>query len=895
MRYIVLLLFLNVILITSSQAVEEGLLEKGIRLQNNSQYREARVYLEKAKDFYQGQDVEKYLLCKSLLGYNLLKTNNWEEGVKFLQENITEANTLSARQDFWKSQNEYYIADAQFNLGKYDLAKSIVVKNIETLKNTEYRPLLAKHYNLLGIILWEEGNNNQALEYIEESILINQLDSTSDLGSTYNDLGLIYQGFDPIKSAEYYEKALRGYRKIYPDIHAKNAVLYSNMGLLDFDNGNYFGAQSNFEKSKEIWEAIYPYENHPSEAYLLNNIGRVYLAQKSYELASQYFENALKMYEENYNQNHPEIANTLNLMADAQISAGEFKPALNNLQKALINNSDNFISYNSGENPSALDFISSKTFLSSLLLKSKALRQQYITNSLRLKDLKFALMSLEVADSVLDKSRNTATSQKDKILYGLTSSKVYQEAVDICYLLANETQQLKKYYKKAFYFSEKAKAIVLLGSINESNARNFGNIPEKLLEKEKELRQDISFLERQIALKVDTDLVNSYKSRLFTLNRDYENLQAQLEKEFRDYYDLKYNVKPVSVDELQETLDDNTLMLDYMITDNQIYIFKIDAKDIDLVVMEKDERFDANIIYILNAIRYRVKSAYLKMGHQLYKAIFPKRIKKSIKHIVVVQDGKLTTLPVETLLDSKIKSKDIAYSEVPFLLKKWNFSYAYSATIWHQNINRTDQYNNTAALIAPVEFKGINRLPATEEEVNNIASVSRNNSLQVNMLLREQASEESIKKGQFGNYSILHFATHGQVDEENPELSRIILRQSDLEDGNLFASEVYNLDLKADLVTLSACEVGLGKFSSGEGVIGLGRAFLYAGAENLVLSLWRVTDKSTAQLMTNFYKNKFLNDERGYAGALRQAKLKLLQQQEFSAPYYWAAFLVLGE
>ena len=87
-----------------------------------------------------------------------------------------------------------------------------------------------------------------------------------------------------------------------------------------------------------------------------------------------------------------------------------------------------------------------------------------------------------MADSVLDKSRNTAASQKDKILYGLTSSKVYQEAVDICYLLANETQQLKKYYKKAFYFSEKAKAIVLLESINESNARDFGNIPQNLPE-----------------------------------------------------------------------------------------------------------------------------------------------------------------------------------------------------------------------------------------------------------------------------------------------------------------------------------------------------------------------------------------------------------------------------
>ncbi|MEL6562564.1 MAG: hypothetical protein AAFQ94_30620, partial [Bacteroidota bacterium] len=103
MRYIFLLLFFNFTYTLPTKAVEEGLLEKGIRLQSNSQYREAQVYLEKAKDFYKDQDIEKYLLCKSLLGYNLLKTNNWEKGVQFLRDNIKESNRMSGKPDFWKS------------------------------------------------------------------------------------------------------------------------------------------------------------------------------------------------------------------------------------------------------------------------------------------------------------------------------------------------------------------------------------------------------------------------------------------------------------------------------------------------------------------------------------------------------------------------------------------------------------------------------------------------------------------------------------------------------------------------------------------------------------------------------------------------------------------------
>jgi CHAT domain-containing protein len=141
----------------------------------------------------------------------------------------------------------------------------------------------------------------------------------------------------------------------------------------------------------------------------------------------------------------------------------------------------------------------------------------------------------------------------------------------------------------------------------------------------------------------------------------------------------------------------------------------------------------------------------------------------------------------------------------------------------------------------------------------------------------------------------LHFATHGIVDEKSPELSRIFLQSdSDTEDGNLFTGEIYNLELNANLVTLSACQTGLGKISKGEGVIGLSRALVYAGAKSIIVSFWSVADESTAQLMTDFYRQMLEHPKSNYSENLRNAKLNLMKTDKYKSPYYWAPFVLIG-
>ncbi len=186
------------------------------------------------------------------------------------------------------------------------------------------------------------------------------------------------------------------------------------------------------------------------------------------------------------------------------------------------------------------------------------------------------------------------------------------------------------------------------------------------------------------------------------------------------------------------------------------------------------------------------------------------------------------------------------------------------------------------------------RLPYTRKEVTGIAEFFPIADQRV--FLGADASESSAKTGRLEGYRYIHFATHGIVDEENPTRSGVILSfdGSGQEDGILQVTEIMRLKLNADLVTLSACRSGLGKVVRGEGVLGLTRAFQYAGARSVVVSLWNVNDIATAELMKDLYeslKRGLPKDE-----ALRQAKLKLLKgkQRSWQHPYYWAPFVLVG-
>jgi CHAT domain-containing protein len=198
--------------------------------------------------------------------------------------------------------------------------------------------------------------------------------------------------------------------------------------------------------------------------------------------------------------------------------------------------------------------------------------------------------------------------------------------------------------------------------------------------------------------------------------------------------------------------------------------------------------------------------------------------------------------------------------------------------------------------VSDVGLLELSRLPFSRREAEGIMSLtSPGQGLEA---LDFDATRAAATSPKLSQYRIVHFATHGLLDSRHPELSGLVLslldKQGKTQPGFLSLEDIYNLDLPADLVVLSACETGLGKEIDGEGLIGLTRGFMYAGASRVVASLWSVNDAATAELMVRFYRG-VLREGRTPAAALRQAQLGMWRTARWKLPYYWAAFQVQGD
>lgn len=197
---------------------------------------------------------------------------------------------------------------------------------------------------------------------------------------------------------------------------------------------------------------------------------------------------------------------------------------------------------------------------------------------------------------------------------------------------------------------------------------------------------------------------------------------------------------------------------------------------------------------------------------------------------------------------------------------------------------------------SPNARRGLSRLPFSREEADAIVALAPASSrLKATDF---HASLAAVMGGELENYRIVHFATHGLLDSDRPELSGLVLSLIDEngapQNGFLRMADIYNLRLRAEMVVLSACQTGLGKEIKGEGLIGLTRGFMYAGAQRVVASLWQVDDMATAELMKRFYRG-VLKDGARPAAAMRAAQLELMKQKRWSTPYYWAGFILQGE
>ena len=326
-------------------------------------------------------------------------------------------------------------------------------------------------------------------------------------------------------------------------------------------------------------------------------------------------------------------------------------------------------------------------------------------------------------------------------------------------------------------------------------------------------------------------------------------------------------------------------------------------------------------------------------SNALYKlAVEPAAALIGDKRLLIVADGALNYVPFEAFVKTKSGAD---YASLDYLIKSNEIAYAPSASVVaaiRGSAPTAREGANTVLIVAdPVfnaddprlkgarvatgssEARGVGlalnsavsdmtgkdasagalrlaRLPGTRAEAEAIAAIARAGGAKSESWIDLAANEEKIDSADVANYRIVHIATHGLLDIERPQFTGVVLSLvgNTKADGFLRTDEIFNLKMRPSLVMLSACETGLGKEKRGEGVIGLTRAFMYAGAPTVGVSLWSVADKSTAELMTDFYK-RLLSAGSHPVASMRDAQLAMINGKKYSAPFYWAPFVLVGE
>jgi CHAT domain-containing protein len=485
---------------------------------------------------------------------------------------------------------------------------------------------------------------------------------------------------------------------------------------------------------------------------------------------------------------------------------------------------------------------------------------------------------------------------------------------------------------RALQASEQARARALLESLVEARADIRQGGDPALLEREQTLQQRLSAQEER-RLRILSG--NPTQEQAAAADRaveaaltEYQQVQAQIRTASPRYAALT-QPQPMSLAEMQAQLDEETVLLVYSLGEARSFLWQVTAQSLQSFVLPPRAQIasEASAFYRLLQVSYQVqsKAQYQLQAQKISRLLLgPAAPQLTKKRLVVVADGTLQSIPFAALLhpttNEPLRSKHeiVALPSISSLgqLRRDLVGRApaprtiaviadpifetkderFKTQISRATTNVTDPLAAVTRSASDTGLSAFVRLPFSRREADHIAALVP--PAQQTRLLDFDASRATLANTDLSQFRILHFATHSLINQKHPELSGIVLSLYDRErrpqDGFLRTHEIYNLKLNADLVVLSACQTALGKEVRGEGLLGLSRGFLYAGAPRLVVSLWKVNDQATAELMRLFYRG-MLRDGLRPAAALRAAQTALAQNPKWAAPYYWAGFVLQGE
>ena len=806
--------------------------------------------------------------------------------------------------------------EAQLQKGNLELAMKLFkdVLNLQEKLYGEIHSEVAKTLSCLSEVFRHQSKTKLARDYalralqIQDQTLpafhIDRLRSLIILGR------MEYWQKKDGPALEYFEQAYNNVLQTLGDQHPEMAIVKKNLALIAIRNQNLNQASLYYDESLTILKTSLDFF-HVNIAKMFSSMGTFQADQGNHLKAIHYFDTAAIIYDSLYGRHNAGLVDVNMFISESLIKLHDFKQARLFLQRSA---SAAKFDLNHPNDLEDVVFVNRLPKLHKVLIDFYD--KQYKLNHLEeYSDTLWTVYRQQL--NLIEYLFQNAGSDQDRETWAETlprfAGMTMEHAIE-----RNRPDELTY----VFELMEKNKSRFLkylLLDMTEVNSL----LPESAHKKELEITRKISRFEKLLYQETNEKQrpnfkkVRTYRTKLFKLKQQLNKFLSTIRQDYPMYDLIKQNPSIASVTDIQAMLAADETLVEYYVVENlAIFIFVINRNSFHLERLELDfpaydwiHNFRKSICTywesesVSDSLYYSNQSMYFDLAHKLHQKLIAPVKDHLGTTLRIVPDGYLNLLPFDALLTQDVDSNVQDYQRLPYVILDYQISFCPSATLFLSlSNNETKNHGGKLLAIAPsfddsvsVERQSgeyltpLTSLHWNEEEVRNIRKQFRGKTL-----VGQQASKKQFLR-HAPKYDFIHLATHGKLNDVKGGFSFVAFTQGDestTDNTKLYANELFRMDLRNEMVTLSACETGLGEIKRGQGLLGLTYGFFSAGSRSVITSLWKVDDEQASILMPRFYE--YLKENWDKDAALRRAKLDFIHEEENVHPYFWASYIAAG-
>lgn len=933
--------------IAAQQAVSNDLSNLGMVYDNLGEYQKALGYYEQALDIKR-EIGDQHGMAKVLsnMGTGYKHLSDYPKAQGFYQQALQIQSQIGDISGI--ANNLTNLGAVYDNLGQYKKAMGAYRQALRLQRDMGDRRGIGSNLSNIGVLYKNRGYLQKALSYYQQALALqrsmgdrrSEANTLTLLGALYNSLGQY------AVALKHHLEALDIHRKVGEKQWIGHTL--SNLGVLYYNLGQADKALGYFLQALTLWREL---GDKQGEGIELSHLGVAYTSQGLHSKALKRYQQALQI-KRDIGDKRGE-GTDLSLMGGLYGTIGDYQKALTHFQQALV--IDQQLGDKMGESldlsnmgmmyqqldqyePARKALLDSVTQLETLGSPQLWYAQSGLAAvEVHLNEIKAASIHYEQALDQIETLRAGLIEKTDKLSFMQNKLFVYDQFITLLQTL-HEQHPNQGYDRKALEIFERKQGRLFLEQIGKSGAQRFARLPANLTQKEQRLIHQVSHTQAELVqarnqpfIEQDHQRINTLIRQLDKLNAKQQALQADIKAKYPAYYALKYP-EPASVATLQnQVLQAGELILVYGIMENSTALWVIGPHQFTMLTIPAGEdELTEDVAYMRDVILNRLPEI-IDEGYPLYEKLIPEAARKLLAEahsLYIVPTGPLYRLPFETLV-----TNDFEYTNPHYLILDHAIAYLSSASVLkvlrdtqalrHKQPSKkllafanpsyapceSDLDNRTGArarTVAELRNKAYRdamnavcfpQLPETLSEAQSIAALF--NPSDNSLFVGQQANRSNVLKfnPEMSDYRYLLFAVHGLLPNEVKGLVQSSLVLSNVEDeAYLTMADAFTLQLNADFINLSACNTGGGKKIKGEGIMGLSRAFMYAGTQAIGVTLWSVESASAENLSVGIFRNLKAGKQAGEA--LRQIKLKMItgkaNKPRYRHPFYWAPFVMYG-